>query len=92
MLPGFKIAREATDRGDLQLRMQGNAFLGAFFAVSPMLAEFGITSEQFRDAVHKQYVKKFGRFGDARREVQHGGDDQGVRAGSRDPRRRARGA
>ena len=36
-LPGFKIAREATDRGDLQLRMQGNAFLGAFFAVSPML-------------------------------------------------------
>ena len=40
-MPGFKIAREATDRGDLQLRMQGNAFLGAFFSVSPMLAEFG---------------------------------------------------
>ena len=64
-LPGFKIAREATDRGDLQLRMQGNAFLGAFFAVSPMLQEFGITAEQFRDAVHKQYVKKFGKLGDA---------------------------
>src|SRR6185503_2666695 len=64
-LPGFKIARNATDRGDLQLRMQGNAFLGAFFAVSPMLQEFGITPEQFRDAVHKQYVKKFGRLGDA---------------------------
>ena len=64
-LPGFQIARNATDRGDLQLRMQGNAFLGAFFAVSPMLEEFGITPEQFRDAVHKQYVKKFGRLGDA---------------------------
>jgi pyruvate-ferredoxin/flavodoxin oxidoreductase len=64
-LPGFKIARNATDRGDLQLRMQGNAFLGAFFAVSPMLQEFGITPEQFRDAVHKQYVKKFGRLGEA---------------------------
>src|SRR6185503_567040 len=64
-LPGFQIARNATDRGDLQLRMQGNAFLGAFFAVSPMLQEFGITPEQFRDAVHKQYVKKFGRLGDA---------------------------
>ncbi|MBI2829479.1 MAG: 2-oxoacid:acceptor oxidoreductase family protein [Acidobacteria bacterium] len=64
-LPGFQIARNATDRGDLQLRMQGNAFLGAFFAVSPMLKEFGITPEQFRDAVHKQYVKKFGRLGDA---------------------------
>jgi pyruvate-ferredoxin/flavodoxin oxidoreductase len=63
-LPGFKIAREATDRGDLQLRMQGNAFLGAFFSVSPMLGEFGITPEQFRDAVHKQYVKKFGKLGE----------------------------
>ena len=64
-LPGFQIARDATDRADLQLRMQGNAFLGAFFSVSPMLQEFGITQEQFRDAVHKQCVKKFGRLGDA---------------------------
>src|SRR4030095_9360601 len=45
--------------------MQGNAFLGAFFAVSPMLKDFRITPEQFRDAVHKQYVKKFGKLGDA---------------------------
>src|SRR5579863_7562181 len=64
-LPGFEIARNATDRPDLQLRMQGNAFLGAFFAVSPMLQEFGITQEQFREVVHKQYVKKFGKLGDA---------------------------
>jgi pyruvate-ferredoxin/flavodoxin oxidoreductase len=64
-LPGFEIARKATDRADLQLRMQGNAFLGAFFAVSPMLQEFGITQAQFREVVHKQYVKKFGKLGDA---------------------------
>ena len=64
-LPGFDIARKATDRADLQLRMQGNAFLGAFFAVSPMLQEFGITQEQFRDVVYKQYVKKFGKQGEA---------------------------
>ena len=64
-LPGFDIAKKATDRGDLQLRMQGNAFLGAFFAVSPMLQDFGITQEQFREVVHKQYVKKFGKLGDA---------------------------
>ncbi len=64
-LPGFDIAKKATDRGDLQLRMQGNAFLGAFFAVSPTLKEFSITVEQFRDVVYKQYVKKFGKFGDA---------------------------
>jgi len=64
-LPGFAIAKKATDRGDLQLRMQGNAFLGGFFAVSTLLGEFGISTEQFRDVVHKQYVKKFGKFGDA---------------------------
>jgi pyruvate-ferredoxin/flavodoxin oxidoreductase len=64
-LPGFQIARAATDRVDLQLRMQGNAFLGAFFAVSPLLGEFGITREQFRNVVQKQYVKKFGQLGEA---------------------------
>jgi pyruvate-ferredoxin/flavodoxin oxidoreductase len=64
-LPGFAIAKKATDRGDLQLRMQGNAFLGAFFAVSTLLREFGITQRQYRDVVHKQYVKKFGKLGDA---------------------------
>jgi pyruvate-ferredoxin/flavodoxin oxidoreductase len=64
-LPGFEIARKATNRADLQLRMQGNAFLGAFFAVSGILDEFGITQEQFREVVHKQYVKKFGKLGDA---------------------------
>ena len=64
-LPGFEIARKATDRADLQLRMQGNAFLGAFFAVSNLLQEFGITQEQYREVVMKQYVKKFGKLGDA---------------------------
>jgi pyruvate-ferredoxin/flavodoxin oxidoreductase len=64
-LPGFAIAKKATDRGDLQLRMQGNAFLGGFFAVSSLLQEFGITPEQYREVVHKQYVKKFGKLGDA---------------------------
>ena len=64
-LPGFDIARKATDRGDLQLRMQGNAFLGAFFAVSGLLDEFGISQQQYRDVVYKQYVKKFGKQGEA---------------------------
>ena len=64
-LPGFEIARKATNRADLQLRMQGNAFLGAFFSVSPLLHEFRISQEQFREVVHKQYMKKFGRLGDA---------------------------
>ncbi|MFQ5505718.1 MAG: 2-oxoacid:acceptor oxidoreductase family protein, partial [Planctomycetota bacterium] len=65
ILPGFDIARNATDRADLQLRMQGNAFLGAFFQVSPFLGSFGIDADHFRKVVHAQYVKKFSRFGDA---------------------------
>src|SRR2546425_4829223 len=65
ILPGFEIARKATDRGDLQLRMQGNSFLGAFFRVSPFLKHNGISDETFLATVKKQYEKKFGRFGDA---------------------------
>ncbi|MCP5026078.1 MAG: oxidoreductase [Actinomycetia bacterium] len=63
-LPGFDIAKEATSREDLQLRMQGNAFLGAFFAVSGLLEEYGVGPQQFQELVRAQYVKKFGRFGD----------------------------
>jgi len=65
ILPGFEIARKATDRADLQLRMQGNSFLGAFFRVSPFLKHNGISDETFLTTVKHQYEKKFGRFGEA---------------------------
>ncbi len=65
ILPGFDIARKATDRTELHLRMQGNSFLGAFFRVAPFLLDNGISEELFSETVRKQYVKKFGRFGDA---------------------------
>jgi pyruvate-ferredoxin/flavodoxin oxidoreductase len=65
ILPGFEIARGATSRADLQLRMQGNSFLGAFFRVSPFLKHYEISEEEFHATVKKQYEKKFGRFGDA---------------------------
>jgi pyruvate-ferredoxin/flavodoxin oxidoreductase len=77
-LPGFDIAQKATDRADLQLRMQGNAFLGAFFAVSPMLQEFGITQEQYpRGCVQAvcEEVRQTGRCGCA---VEHGSDAAGL--------------
>ncbi len=64
-LAGFNIAKEATDRPELQTRMQGNAFLGAFFKVSSFLGDYKITEENFASTVRAQYVKKFGRFGDA---------------------------
>src|SRR6185503_15154909 len=65
ILPGFDIARKATNQTELQLRMQGNSFLGAFFKVSPFLKTFGISEEQFTKVVRKQYEKKFSRFGEA---------------------------
>ena len=64
ILPGFEIARKATNKAELQLRMQGNSFLGAFFRVSPFLGHNNITEDQFHTTVKKQYQKKFGRFGD----------------------------
>lgn len=64
ILPGFDIAKKATSREDLQMRMQGNSFLGAFFKVSPFLGDNDISDEAFLTTVRKQYVKKFGRFGD----------------------------
>ncbi|MBT5847283.1 MAG: oxidoreductase, partial [Verrucomicrobiales bacterium] len=65
ILPGFDIARDATSRADLQLRMQGNSFLGAFFRVSSFLKDHNIGEEEYHQIVHDQYEKKFGRFGKA---------------------------
>lgn len=65
ILPGFDIAKKATPRPELQLRMQGNSFLGAFFKLSSLLDDFDISEEHYRELVRAQYVKKFGRFGEA---------------------------
>lgn len=64
-MDGFKIARESTDRSDLEYRMQSNSFLGAFFKVSSFLADHRIPTDAFLESVHDQYEKKFGRFGEA---------------------------
>lgn len=64
-LSGFQVAMNATEREDLQFRMQGNSFLGAFFKVSPMLGDYNIPEEEFLKIVEAQYNKKFGRFGDS---------------------------
>ncbi|MDH5559592.1 MAG: 2-oxoacid:acceptor oxidoreductase family protein [Deltaproteobacteria bacterium] len=62
-LEGFKIATDATDRGDLQFRMQGNSFLGAFFKVGRFLKDNNIPDDEFLKTVEAQYDKKFSRFG-----------------------------
>jgi len=62
-LDGFRIARaEATDP-ELQLRMQGIAFQGAFFAASPLLAKHGLSEVKLLDAIRDQLQHKFGSKG-----------------------------
>ncbi len=62
-LDAFKIAREEATDSDLQLRMQGIAFQGAFFAVSPVMKQAGLSEEALIAAIRDQLQKKFGHKG-----------------------------
>ncbi len=64
-LDAFKIAFEEASNEDLRYRMQGTAFLGAFFHAAPIALEAGFSEEHFLDAMHGQLDKKFGHLGDA---------------------------
>jgi pyruvate-ferredoxin/flavodoxin oxidoreductase len=57
---GFKIAREEATNADLQLRMQGIAFQGAFFAASPVMAQASLAEDKLLKAIEDQLVVKFG--------------------------------
>jgi pyruvate-ferredoxin/flavodoxin oxidoreductase len=62
-LDAFKIAREEATDPDLQLRMQGIAFQGAFFAASPLMEQAGLTDVKLLDAIRSQLQHKFGSKG-----------------------------
>lgn len=57
---GFKIAREEATDPELQLRMQGIAFQGAFFASSPLMKKAGLTDLELIKAIEDQLQHKFG--------------------------------
>lgn len=59
-IDGFKIAREEATDPELQLRMQGIAFQGAFFSVSPLMENAGLTEETLLKAIEEQLQHKFG--------------------------------
>ncbi|MGB0128647.1 MAG: 2-oxoacid:acceptor oxidoreductase family protein [Rhodocyclaceae bacterium] len=59
-LDGFKIARDEATNAELQLRMQGIAFQGAFFAASPVMGKAGFTEERLLGAIEEQLTYKFG--------------------------------
>jgi pyruvate-ferredoxin/flavodoxin oxidoreductase len=54
----------------LQLPHAGQRFPGRRSSpCQPLLQNFASRQEQFHEVVHKQYVKKFGRLGEAGRDV-----------------------
>ncbi len=62
-LDAFKIAREEATDSELQLRMQGIAFQGAFFAASPVAQQAGLSEEKLLEAIRSQLQHKFGSKG-----------------------------
>ena len=63
-LDGFRIAREEASNPDLQFRMQGNVFQGAFFAASPLMAQANLDEAGLFEAIDKQLRHKFGAKGE----------------------------
>ena len=79
-LDAFKIAREEASDTELQLRMQGIAFQGAFFAASPLKNQAGFDDATLLTAIRSQLEHKFGAKGarvveDNMRVVQRGFDE-----------------
>ncbi len=62
-LDAFKIAREEASDSELQFRMQGIAFQGAFFAGSSLAKAVNLTEESLFKAIRDQVTKKFGSKG-----------------------------
>ncbi|MCC6142574.1 MAG: 2-oxoacid:acceptor oxidoreductase family protein, partial [Candidatus Hydrogenedentes bacterium] len=62
-LDAFKIAREEAADPELQFRMQGNAFQGAFFKSSDVMKSRSLDEVSLFKAIHQQLEHKFGSKG-----------------------------
>lgn len=62
-LDAFRIAREEATDPELQFRMQGIAFQGAFFKASPVMTAARLNEEQLFQAIESQLEHKFGAKG-----------------------------
>jgi pyruvate-ferredoxin/flavodoxin oxidoreductase len=63
LLDGFKIAMEEASDPSLRYRMQGAAFMGAFFHVAPLMDRYEVTEEKLFEGIRGQLNKKFGHLG-----------------------------
>jgi len=64
VLDAFAIARKEASDVELRYRMQGAAFMGAFFATSPLLEREGVSEKSVFEGIRKQLTKKFGSKGE----------------------------
>ncbi|HUE95292.1 MAG TPA: 2-oxoacid:acceptor oxidoreductase family protein, partial [Longimicrobiaceae bacterium] len=63
-LDGFRIAGEEASDPELRYRMQGAAFMGAFFHASPLAEREGLSEERLFEGIRAQMQKKFGKLGE----------------------------
>jgi pyruvate-ferredoxin/flavodoxin oxidoreductase len=62
-LNGFHIAREEAFEPELQQRMQGIAFEGAFFSVSPLMKTLGVNEERLFESIRLELEEVFSQKG-----------------------------
>ena len=61
---GFNIALSEASKAELRYRMQGVAFMGAFFSAAPLMSAHNLTRERLMEGIRKQLNKKFGHLGE----------------------------
>ncbi len=61
---GFNIALSEASKAELRFRMQGVAFMGAFFHAAPLMKTHDLTRERLFEGIRKQLNKKFGHLGE----------------------------
>jgi pyruvate-ferredoxin/flavodoxin oxidoreductase len=63
-LNGFGIAGEEASDPELRYRMQGAAFMGAFFRVAPLMEREGLDEARLFEGIRAQVQQKFGKLGE----------------------------
>ena len=61
---GFNIALAEASKAELRYRMQGVAFMGAFFNAAPLMETHDLSRERLFEGIRKQLDKKFGHLGE----------------------------
>jgi pyruvate-ferredoxin/flavodoxin oxidoreductase len=61
---GFKIASDEASDPELRYRMQGAAFMGAFFRTAGLMEREGLDEHSLFEGIRKQLQKKFGHLGE----------------------------